>query len=73
MNGLDPLLVGARPSFEVVWVRLDDASWVHDDRISMSDAEFGGTNLSEAPKSSRVLQRMAFLREGVDQRGLCEL
>ena len=54
-------------------MRLDDASWVHDDRIRMSDAEFGGTNLSEAPKSSRVLQHMAFLGEGVDQRGLCEL
>ena len=59
MNGLDLLLVGARPNFEVVWVRLDDASWIHDVRTRMSDVEFGGTNLSGAPKSSRVLQRMA--------------
>ena len=43
MNGLDLLLVGARPNFEVVWVRLDDASWIHDVRTRMSDVEFGGT------------------------------
>ena len=46
---------------------------IHGHRNRKSHAIFGDTNLGEAPKSFRALQRMAFLGEGVDQRELCEL